>query len=264
MSFETITLQTNEHGIARLTLNRPEKHNALSAGMIAELTMATRDIAEDPAIRVVVLTGAGESFCAGGDLAWMREQMAASRMQRITEARKLANMLKALNELPQPLIGRINGQAFGGGIGMLSVCDIAIAVETARFGLTEPRLGLIPATISPYVMARMGEGMTRRVIMSARLFTAPEATSLGLLAKSVPASALDSAVLDEIRPYLACSPDAVARTKSLTRMLGPQITDEVINETIKRLADTWETRDASEGIEAFFARRKPDWTVADF
>src|SRR5690606_11056779 len=123
--------------------------------------------AADGAVRAVVLTGAGKSFCAGGDLAWMREQFQASREQRIAEARTIAAMLGALNELPKPLIGRVNGQAYGGGMGMISICDVCVAVEDARFGFTEARLGLIPATISPYVLARMGEGMARRVFMSA-------------------------------------------------------------------------------------------------
>ena len=169
MSFETLTLATDARGVATLTLNRPEKHNSLSAQMIDELTQAAAQLGADDAVRVVVLTGAGASFCAGGDLGWMREQFEAGRETRMAEARKLAMMLKALNELPKPLIGRVQGQAFGGGIGMMSVCDTVVAVDSAKFGLTEVRLGLIPATISPYVLARMGEGKARRVFMSARL-----------------------------------------------------------------------------------------------
>ncbi|MCV0427322.1 MAG: crotonase/enoyl-CoA hydratase family protein [Roseibium sp.] len=262
MSFETISLVTDSRGIATLTLDRPEKHNSLSAQMIEDLTAATRRIAADDSVRVVVLTGAGASFCAGGDLGWMREQFQADRETRMTEARKLAMMLKGLNELPKPLIGRVQGQAFGGGVGMMSVCDTVVAVDTAKFGLTEVRLGLIPATISPYVLARMGEGKARRVFMSARLFGSEEAKDLDLVSKVVSETDLDQTIEREIKPYLGAAPAAVAASKVLARTLGPDITDEVIEDTIRRLADTWETPEAQEGISAFFEKRKPGWVVA--
>lgn len=261
MSFETITIAADARGVATLTLNRPEKHNALSAQMIAELSLAAEALGSDSAVRAVVLTGAGESFCAGGDLAWMRAQFDASREERIAEARRLAEMLRALNELPKPLIGRVNGQTYGGGVGMMSVCDVAVAAEGARFGLTETRLGLIPATISPYVIARMGEGMARRVFMSARIFGAEEAVALGLAAQAVPAEGLDDAVAAEVKPYLGAAPGAVARSKALARALGPAIDDAVIGETIERLADAWESDEAREGVGAFFDRRKPGWAA---
>ncbi|MFY8156673.1 MAG: enoyl-CoA hydratase-related protein, partial [Rhabdaerophilum sp.] len=202
MSLETLRLTWDDTGIATLTLSAPEKHNALSPAMIAELTGIAARINADPAIRVVILAGEGASFCAGGDLGWMRQQMTATRVQRMTEARKLAEMLYALNTLEKPLIGRVHGNAFGGGVGMIAVCDVAIAAEGAKLGLTETKLGLIPATISPYVLARMGEGHARRVFMSARLFEAREAVELGLIAKVVPAEDLDAAVMAEAKPYL--------------------------------------------------------------
>lgn len=259
--FETLLLETDARGVATLTLNRPEKHNALGAQMIADLSRAAAELRADAAIRAIVLTGAGQSFCAGGDLAWMRAQMEATRDVRVAEARTLAMMLKALNELPQPLIGRINGQAFGGGVGLMTVCDMTVAADTARFGLTETRLGLIPATISPYVIARMGEGRARRVFMSSRRFGASEAENLGILGRSVAAEDLEAALEAEIKPYLACSPDAVARSKALARSLGPVIDERVIEMTIDRLADTWETPDAREGVSAFFEKRKANWAV---
>lgn len=254
---ETVTLETDARGVATLTLNRPEKHNSLSAQLIAELSEAAAAIAGDKAIRAVVMTGAGESFCAGGDLGWMREQFAASREERMAEARKLAAMLGALNGLPQPLIGRVNGQAYGGGMGMMSVCDVAIAVDHAKFGFTETRLGLVPATISPYVIARMGEGPARRVFMSARLFGAEEAVALGLAAKAVPMAELDAAVEAEVKPYLSTAPGAVARSKRLARMLGPKLDEATIERTIEALADAWEDPEAHEGVAAFFEKRPP-------
>ncbi|WP_299818883.1 crotonase/enoyl-CoA hydratase family protein [uncultured Roseibium sp.] len=261
MTYETISLSADPRGVATLTLNRPDKHNSMSALMIGELTAAANDLAADASVRAVVLTGAGKSFCAGGDLGWMRDQFEADRATRMAEARKLAMMLKALNELPKPLIGRVQGQAFGGGIGMMSVCDSVVAVDSAKFGLTEVRLGLIPATISPYVLARMGEGKARRVFMSARIFGAQEARELDLASSIVSPDALDDAVEREVTPYLAAAPAAVAASKALARSLGPAITDEIIEDTIRRLADTWETPEAREGISAFLEKRKPDWVA---
>jgi len=261
--FATIHLSTDTRGVTTLTLNRPQKHNAMDAAMIADLSAACAQIAADPAIRVVILSG-GEaaSFCAGGDLGWMREQMGLDRPTRMKEARKLAEMLRELNELPKPVIGRIHANAFGGGVGLASCCDVAIGVEGAKLGLTETRLGLIPATIGPYVIARMGEARARRVFMSSRIFEAAEARELGLLARVVIPEALDAAVEREVAPYLAASPVAVASAKALARRLGPVIDDAVIDETVERLADTWETDDAAEGIAAFFEKRKAGWVTA--
>lgn len=259
MSLETLRLAVDAQGIATLTLNAPEKHNALSPVMIAELTGVAARINADPAIRVVILAGEGASFCAGGDLGWMRQQMTATREQRMSEARKLAEMLYALNTLEKPLIGRVQGNAFGGGVGMISVCDVAIAAEGVKLGLTETKLGLIPATISPYVLARMGEGRARRVFMSARLFDAREAVELGLIAKVVTADELDAAVMAEAKPYLATAPNAVAASKALARAMGPRIDAAVIDDTIRRLADTWENAEAMEGVSAFFEKRKASW-----
>lgn len=257
--FETISISTDLRGVATLTLNRPEKHNAMSAQMIAELTQAAVQLGETNDVRVVVLTGAGKSFCAGGDLGWMQAQMAADPETRFVEARKLAEMLNALNTLPKPLIGALQGNAFGGGVGMAAVCDVAIGVDSLKMGLTETRLGLIPATIGPYVIARMGEARARRVFMSARLFDATEAVDLGLLARAVPADELDAAIEAEVQPYLSCAPGAVASAKALVRDLGPRIDDTVIDHTIRALVDRWETDEAQEGISAFFDKRKPSW-----
>nr|WP_325250679.1 crotonase/enoyl-CoA hydratase family protein [Amylibacter sp.] len=257
--FETITLNTDERGVATLTLARADKHNAMNAQMIRELTQAAAQIAKDSAIRVVVLAAEGRSFCAGGDLGWMKDQMAATADQRAAGARELANMLGALNTLPKPLIGRVQGQAFGGGIGMMSVCDIAIGVPDTKFGLTETRLGLIPATISPYVIKRMGEAMARRVMMSARLFDSAEAQSLGLLARIVDADGLDAAIEAEIKPYLNVAPRAVEKTKRLIRGQGGEISQAQIDASIAALVEAWEDSEAGDGINAFFAKEKAPW-----
>ncbi len=257
--YETIRISIDARGVATLTLNRPDKHNAMSAQMLADLTDAAAKLGLDESVRVVVLTGEGKSFCAGGDLGWMQEQMAADPETRAREAAKLAYMLQALNTLPKPLIGAVQGNAFGGGVGMASVCDIALGADHLKMGLTETRLGIIPATIGPYVIARMGEGRARRVFMNAKLFGAEEAVALGLLAKAVPADDLDEAVEAEVTPYLNCAPGAVASAKKLARDLGPTIDEKTIDMTIQALKARWETDEASEGIGAFFAKRKASW-----
>lgn len=257
--FETLKIETDARGVATLKLARGDKHNAMSGQMLRELNFAADQLAADDTVRVVVLAAEGKSFCAGGDLRWMQDQMTASNAQRRSEARILAQALFKLNTLPKPVIGRVHGNAFGGGIGLMSICDVAIGVEAARFGLTEVKLGLIPATISPYVLARMGEAKARRVFMSARLFGADEARSLGLLARVVSEDALDAAVEAEVLPYLQAAPQAVAAAKSLARSLGPVIDEAVIEATIDRLVECWAGDEAAEGITAFFAKRKPDW-----
>ena len=174
-AFQTLLLDVDAQGVARLTLNRPDTHNALNATLIAELKQAADWLAGEKGLRAVVLTGVGATFCAGGDLGWMQQNMKKTREQRVAESFELALMLRALNELPMPLIGRINGPAYGGGVGMISVCDVSIAVDAGVYCLTEVRLGLIPANISPYVVARMGEANARRTFLTAKRMTAAEA-----------------------------------------------------------------------------------------
>ena len=260
MSFETLEVTLDARGVAQVALNLPAKRNALSARMIEDLTEVATTLGQGGA-RVIVLSGQGKVFCAGGDLGWMQAQIAADRATRMAAARKLAEMLRALNEMPVPLIGRLHSAAFGGGVGLACVCDVAVAEAGTQFGLTETRLGLIPATIAPYVIARIGEGMARRVFMSARVFSATEAERLGLVARVVPEAELDAAIEAEIEPYLMAAPAAVGRAKALARALGPQIDATVIEDTIRRLADTWETDEAAEGIAAFLATRAPVWTT---
>lgn len=259
MTSSAVTLATDPRGVARLTLDRPDRHNALTGAMCDEIRAAAAAIDADPAIRAAVLTGAGASFCAGGDLGWMRAQLAAARPARIAEARRLADMLFALNTLGKPLIGRVNGAAYGGGVGLMAVCDAVIAADDARFGLTETRLGLIPATIAPYLLARIGEGRARAVFFSARLFDAPEAQALGLVTRIAAPATLDAAVDAELAPYFATAPAAVAAAKRLARSLGPRIDAAVIAATVERLADAWESPEAQAGIAAFFEKRPPPW-----
>lgn len=259
MSGDSVDVRRTGTGVATLVLNRPDRHNAMDGAMCDAIAAAALALDADPGVRVIVLTGAGASFCAGGDLGWMKAQFAATRAGRIAEARRLAGMLQALNTLGTPLIGRVNGAAYGGGIGMMAVCDAVVAVEDARFALTETRLGLIPATISPYVIARMGEGRARAVFFSGRAFDAAEACALGLVTRVVAAEGLDAALEGECAPYLAAAPGAVAAAKRLARSLGPRIDEAVIEATIAQLADVWETGEAREGVGAFLDKRRPSW-----
>ena len=165
-TYNTILVETDARGVATLTLNRPDKHNALNGELIAELYDAAEKLAADDDVRIVVLTGAGKSFCAGGDFNWFASNVEKTRSERVAQSATLARLLRRLDTLPKPLIGRINGPAYGGGVGMISVCDYTIGAEGARFGLTEVKLGLLPANISPYVVARIGKVHSRETMLS--------------------------------------------------------------------------------------------------
>lgn len=259
MNFNTIQVTVDTRGVATLLLNRPERHNAMNAELIREVTEAARQLDADPAVRCVVLTGAGESFCAGGDLKWMQGILASSRAERVADSSKLAIMLRTLNELSKPLIGRINGQAYGGGTGMIAVCDIAIAADNANMALTEVRLGLTPANISTFVVAKMGQANARRTFLNARPLTAVKAKEVCLVDEVVPADQLDAAVEKEIGYLLQCGPGAVAATKKLIAYVNSHDTDTNLIYTASLLADTWETAEGQEGIRCFFAKETPSW-----
>lgn len=260
MTYQTLDVQINDDGVTHVALNAPDTRNALSVQMMSDLTQVAAELGSSDDVRVVVLSGNGAVFCAGGDLNWMKAQVGATREVRISEAKKLAAMLQALNEMPKPLIGKIHGGAFGGGVGLACVCDVAVAIDGTKFGFTETKLGLIPATIGPYVVARMGEGNARRVFMSSRIFNAIEARELGIVAKVVQADQIDDAVAFEVQPYLSLAPRAVGAAKALARSLGAPIDAAIIADTIERLADTWEGEEADHGITSFLNKTPPRWS----
>lgn len=254
MSFETILFDTDARGIATLTFNRPDKHHALSEPMMREITAACDAVEADPALRALVLRAEGKSFCAGGDLGWMREQAALDRAGKMEGAGVLARMLRRLDELPVPVIARVQGHAFGGGIGMMAVADIVIAATAATFALTETRLGLIPATIGPYVVRRIGEGHARRIFLNGRRFGTEEALRMGLVSRVVPPEGLDAAIEDEIAALVDCAPGAVAHAKRLVRMLARGETDDPIGASMEALADRWESDEATGRIARFLGQ----------
>jgi methylglutaconyl-CoA hydratase len=254
-----ILSETDARGVATLRLNRAVKHNALSAEMMVELESAARAAGADRDVRVVVLAADGPTFCAGGDLAWMRQQFGMDAATRRRESARIAEALGSLYALPQPLIGRVQGNAFGGGIGLISVCDVAIGVTGAQLALSETRLGLIPANIGPYVVARMGPVRAAEVFMNARVFDADEAVRLGLLNRVMAPDALDAGIEAEIAPYLSCAPGAVRDAKRLLRDLGGRVRETDVEMAIDALALRWETDEAQSGIAAFLEKRKAPW-----
>lgn len=256
MTPTTIRVATDADGIATVTLNRPDKHHAMNAAMIAELTEAAAALGADARVRAVVLAATGPSFCAGGDLDWMRAQAAADRAHKIAEAGRLSAMLAALDALPKPLIARVQGNVYGGGVGLVAVSDLAIAAEGIRLALTETRLGLIPAIIGPFVVRRMGVGMARQVFFSGNAFGTDFALRAGLLHEVAPAAELDARVRRQAEAVLMTAPGAVAAAKALCFGLGAD-RDEDIRRSIAALADRWESEEAQARIGAFLGDDPP-------
>jgi methylglutaconyl-CoA hydratase len=258
--FEMIEVSVDARGVARLTLNRPDARNAMSQPLMRELAAAAKQLEDNRSVRVIVLTGAGEVFSAGGDLKGMHQQASNSREGRLADATEFATVLLELNHLAKPLIGRINGSAFGGGLGLISVCDIAVGLADSTFRLSEVTLGLIPATISPFVVAKIGVSNARRIMLNAWKLDGSAAAQLGLLDEVVRTmQELDEAVEREVAAALQCAPGAVAKAKELVRFVSTHDAQQNLEYTATALADAWETAEIREGIDAFVHKRKPNW-----
>jgi methylglutaconyl-CoA hydratase len=260
---EVLIAERRAPGVVQLTLNRPAAHNALSPALTEALERAIEALGRDAALRALVLTGAGESFCAGGDIKAMRAMVEGTRSERMARSARFSRLLAAIRALPVPVLARVNGPAYAGGAGLVSVADIAIAAETARFGFTEPRIGIAPANISPYVLARVGATAARRLFLTAQRFEAADGLRLGLYDRVVPAQALDAAVDAELEAILQCSPSALAACKRLIAEVPGKEGEVVMAYTATLLAELWETDDAREGIAAFNEKRKPRWARND-
>lgn len=246
--------------IAVVTLNRPEVHNAFDQRMIAELTGALRRLDRDSSVRAIVLAGAGKSFCAGADLNWMREMATYSPAQNLADANALARMLVALNRMSKPTIARVHGPAYGGGVGLVACCDIALGTPEATFALSEARLGLIPATIGPYVVDAIGARAARRYFVTGERFGAGEAHRLGLLHEVAAMPSLDARINDIIGALLITGPKAQAECKDLIRTLaGRRIEPSLIADTARRIARVRASPEAKEGVAAFLGKRKASW-----
>jgi methylglutaconyl-CoA hydratase len=253
-------LSLREGPVARLRLNRPDLHNAFDARLIAALTGALTAIAEDPHVRAVILEGEGASFSAGADLNWMRGMAAAGEDENRDDALALARLMRTLDELPKPTIARVHGAAFGGGVGLVACCDIAIGTPAAKFGLTESKLGLLPAVISPYVIEAIGPREARRWFATAEIFGADVAHRIGLLHEVVAEDALDSAVQRQVEFLLKAGPQAAAHAKALVRrVVQTPDRDRLDADNAALIARLRVSEEGQEGLGAFLDKRKPNW-----
>lgn len=248
-------------GVARVTLNRPEVRNAFDDALIASLTEIFHKLHEEKDVRVVLLAGNGPAFCAGADLNWMKRMAGYGHDENLRDAAALAAMLSALERLAKPTIARVHGPAFAGGTGLVAACDIAVGTPQAKFCFSEAKLGLSPATISPYVMRAIGERAAHRYFLSAEVFGAEEAYRIGLLSALVPAAQLDSFVQEIVEHLLAGSPQAHAKIKELIRAVaGRPIDERLKDDTARRIAEIRASAEGREGIASFLEKRKPGWT----
>jgi methylglutaconyl-CoA hydratase len=248
-------------GVARLSLDRPEIRNAFDDALIAALTQALRALDADDKVRAVVLAGNGPAFCAGADLNWMKRMAGYTYEQNLADARALAAMLKTLDRMRKPTLARVHGPAFAGGVGLVAACDIAIGTPEARFCLSEAKLGLSPATISPYVVRAMGERMARRYFLTAEVFDASEAHRIGLLSMVSPSEKLDGEIDEILKHLLQGGPQSLSRIKDLISFVssGP-ISDEMIDDTAQRIAEIRVSSEGREGVASFLEKRNPGWT----
>lgn len=248
------------NAVATVTLNRPEVHNAFDEAAIAELTKLFTQAGDDPSVRAVVLRGNGKSFCAGGDLNWMKRSAGYSFDENVADAMNLGTLLKTINFLPKPTIALVHGNVFGGGVGLTACCDIAIAEETAQFCLSEVRIGLIPSIIAPYVIAAMGERQARRYFMTAERFDGKTAKEIGFVHEAVPVGGLDAAADKIIAALMDGAPAAQARGKKLLGEISKlPIDDDVIFKTSREIAAARAADEGREGLSAFLNKTEPAW-----
>lgn len=257
---DSILYQLDKQGVATVTLNRPEKHNAFDDQLIIELTDLFQQIAETPAVRVMILASNGKSFCAGADLNWMQRMASYNYAENLADANKLALMLHTLNTLPLATIARVQGAAYGGAVGLIACCDMAVATKMSQFCLSEVKLGLVPATISPYVVEAIGARAARRYFNTAELFNAQQACRLGLINESVSEEELDDCVNGLVQAVLKNGPTAIATAKKLiTKVANCPIEQKLIDMTSQTIATIRVSKEGQEGLNAFLQKRRPNW-----
>ncbi len=260
-AFETLAF-AQRGAVATVTLNRPDVRNAFNETVIAELTGAFHALAKEDSVRAIVLAGHGPAFCAGADLNWMKKMAGYSDDENRADALRLAEMLRAIHACPKPVVARVHGDTYAGGVGLVSACDIVVAADTAHFCLSEARLGLIPATISPYVIRALGEQASRRYFITAERFTAAEAHRLGLVHELAGAEALDAQMDALTAALVANSPNAVRESKRLVReVAGAPIDDALLADTANRIAAIRASDEGREGVQSFLGKRKPNWLL---
>ncbi|MCL1961700.1 MAG: enoyl-CoA hydratase/isomerase family protein [Desulfovibrionaceae bacterium] len=257
--YTALTVETSGP-VARITLNRPDTRNAFDDIVIGELAAAFAQAAAAPQARVIVLAANGPAFCAGANLNWMRRAADFTREQNIADAGGLAAMLRAIHDCPKPVIARVQGDVYAGGMGLAAACDIAVSVDTAWYCLSEVKIGLIPATISPYVLRAMGARAAQRYFLTGERFTAAEALRIGFVHEVVAADALDAKVADIVKALTSASPAAVRACKQLVAdVAGQDIDDALIAKTVQGIADIRASAEGREGVRAFLEKRKPSW-----
>jgi methylglutaconyl-CoA hydratase len=262
LRMETVAVDVR-NDVALLALARPEVHNAFDEVLVAELTATLERLDRDPSVRAVVLMGQGRSFCAGADLGWMRRMAGYGHDENVADARALAEMLRTLAQLTKPTIARVHGAAFGGGVGLVACCDVAVATQQATFALSEAKLGLVPATISPYVIEAIGARQARRYFLTAERFTAAEAYRIGLVHDIVTDEELDARINEILGHLLVAGPCAQAEAKALIHGVAHRrIDDELVAGTAECIAVVRASAEAREGVAAFLDKRVPEWVPA--
>ncbi len=259
MNWQSIDITMHER-VATVTLDRPDVRNAFNEATIAELALAFDELGRDEDVRAIVLAANGPAFCAGGDLNWMKKMAAYSDAENLDDATKLADMLRTIYLCPKPVVAKIQGDCYAGGMGLVAACDVAVAAEDANFCLSEVKLGLIPATISPYVIKAMGENAARRYFLTAERFSAAEAHRIGFVHELVKAEALDASVAAIVKALVTNSPNAVQQAKVLVRdVAGKPVDAALLADSAQRIATIRASQEGREGVASFLEKRKPSW-----
>jgi methylglutaconyl-CoA hydratase len=259
MAYHTLDISIGDK-VATVTLNRPDVRNAFNEATIAELALAFDELGRNDVVRAIVLAANGPAFCAGADLNWMKKMAGYSDAENLADAAKLADMLRTIYLCPKPVVARVQGDCYAGGMGLVAACDIAVTVADAGFCLSEVKLGLIPATISPYVIKAMGENAARRYFLTAERFSAQEAQRIGFVHDVVAADALDATVAGIVKVLVSNSPNAVRQAKVLVRdMAGQAVSDALLRDSAERIAQIRASSEGREGVASFLEKRKPSW-----
>jgi methylglutaconyl-CoA hydratase len=259
MEFHTLTLSIADK-VATVTLNRPDVRNAFNEQTIAEITLAFDSLGRNDIVRAIVLAANGPAFCAGADLNWMKKMAGYTHAENNADALQLAEMLRTIYLCPKPVVAKVQGDCYAGGMGLVAACDVVITAEESNFCLSEVKLGLIPATISPYVIKAMGENAARRYFLTAERFSAREALRIGFAHEAVPADALDAKTAEVVKALVTNSPNAVQQAKALVRdIAGKPVTQELLADTAERIAHIRASEQGREGVQSFLEKRKPNW-----
>jgi methylglutaconyl-CoA hydratase len=258
LNLERLQLE-RDGAVARVWLDRPEVRNAFDGLMVSELRKVLFDLRSLDSVRVIVLGGRGPCFCAGADLQWMKAMASFTRQENLREAQALADLFFTVYESPKPVVARVHGAALGGGAGLVAACDIPVAALGTQFGFSEVRLGIIPAVISPYVVAKLGESAARELLLTGERFEAVRALEVGLVRAAVPEGDLDAAVDGRVQELLKAGPRAIAEVKALIREVAFRRVEDVQRYTVERIADLRVSPEGQEGMRAFLEKRKPSW-----